>query len=272
MDDIELMMRRHGHVEETHFSFFYAPVRGERGEVLGVYFACTEITQAVRAKRDEAAELDRLRRMFALSPSFVAVLHGPEHRFDFTNGAYLQLIGHRDVIGMPAHAALPDAEDQDFIESLDRVYRSGEAYSGRAVPVRVMPAVGAEPEERFLDFVYQPMRDADGRVNGIFVEGVDVTEVFRQAQVLRDSDAKFKSFSQLAPNHMWTSPADGQLDWFNDQTLLYSGMDIEALSGSGWAQLLHPDDLAHAAATWAAALRSGASYELEFRIRRADGV
>ena len=35
MDDIELTMQRHGHDEETHFSFFYAPVRGDRGDVLG---------------------------------------------------------------------------------------------------------------------------------------------------------------------------------------------------------------------------------------------
>ena len=71
---------------------------------LGVFCACTEITKAVRAKREHAAERDRLREMFALSPSFVAVLRGPEHRFELTNTAYLQLIAHRDVIGMIAFA------------------------------------------------------------------------------------------------------------------------------------------------------------------------
>ena len=272
MDDIELMMQRHGHAEETHFSFFYAPVRGDHGEVLGVFCACNEITREVLAKREHAAELDRLRDMFALSPSFVAVLRGPEHRFDLTNAAYLKLIGHRDVIGLPVRAALPELEGQGFHELLDRVYRSGEAHSGRAVSVKLIPQVGAEPQERMLDFVYQPMRGADGRVNGIFVEGVDVTEVFIQAQDLRESDEKFRSFSRLAPNHMWTSRANGHLDWFNDQTLRYSGVDIEALVGDGWARLLHPDDVARAASTWSTALHSGANYEMEFRIRRADGV
>ena len=76
------------------------------------------------------------------------------------------------------------------------------------------------------------MRGSDGRVNGIFVEGVDVTEVVTQAQVLRESEEKFRSFAQLAPNHMWTSPADGNLDWFNEQTLRYSGMDIAAGTGT----------------------------------------
>ena len=272
MDDIELMMQRHGHVEETHFSFFYAPVRGDRGEVMGVFCACTEITQEVHSKRERAAELGRLREMFASSPSFVAVVRGPEHHFELTNPAYLRLIGQRDVIGMPVRAALPELQGQGFFELLDRVYQSGEAHSGRAMPVSLMPELGSEPEHRVLDFIYQPMRDAAGQVNGIFVEGVDVTDVVTQAQVLRESEEKFRSFAQLAPNHMWTSPANGQLDWFNEQTLRYSGMDIAALSGAGWSTLVHPDDVVRAASTWSAALRSGENYEVEFRIRRADGV
>ena len=272
MDDIELMLQRHGHVEEAHFSFFYAPVRGDDGEVQGAFCACTEITQQVRAKREHAAELDRLREMFTLSPSFVAVLRGPEHRFELTNPAYLKLIGQRDVIGMPVRAALPEVDGQGFFELLDRVYHSGEAHSGHAVPASLIPEPGAEPEERILDFVYQPMRGADGRVNGIFVEGVDVTDVVTQAQILRESEEKFRSFAQLAPHHMWTSPANGQLDWFNEQTLRYSGMNTAALVGAGWSTLVHPDDLARASSTWSAALRSGANYEAEFRIRRADGI
>ena len=272
MDDIELMMRRHGHDEETHFSFFYAPVRGDQGDVLGVFCACTEITQEVKARRERTAELDRLREMFTSSPSFVAVLRGPEHCFELTNPAYLRLIAQRDVIGMPVRAALPELEGQGFFELLDTVYRTGETHSGRAARVSLVAEPGTELEERVVDFIYQPMRGADGKVNGIFVEGVDVTEVVTQAQVLRESEEKFRSFAQLAPNHMWTSPADGQLDWFNEQTLRYSGMDMAALCGTGWATLVHPDDLARAKSTWAAALRSGQNYEVEFRIRRADGV
>lgn len=272
MDDIELMMQRHGHVEETHFSFSYAPVRSEHGDVMGVFCACTEITKEVFATRERAAELERLREMFASSPSFVAVVRGPEHRFELTNPAYLQLIAQRNVIGMPVRTALPEVEGQGLFELLDQVYRSGEAHSGRAVPVSLISEIGAAPEERILDFIYQPMRDADGRVNGIFVEGVDVTEVVIQAQVLRESEEKFRSFAQLAPHHMWTASPDGQLDWFNEQTLRYSGQDIDSLTGSGWAMLVHPDDLIQSQLFWSTALQSGANYEVEFRIRRADGA
>ncbi len=272
MNDLQLMMLRNGLAEETHFSFFYAPVRGDGGEVAGVFCVCTEITQEVHANRERAAELDRLREMFAASPSIVAVLQGPEHRFELTNPAYLQLIGQRDVIGLPVRAALPEVQGQGFFELLDKVYLSGEVHSSRAVPASLVSGVGAEPEQRILDFIYQPMRGADGRVNGIFVEGVDVTDLFTQAKNLRESEEKFRSFAQLAPHHMWTSLPNGKLDWFNDQTSRYSGMDLAALIGAPWAALVHADDLARAKSSWSAAVGSGANLEIEFRIRRADGV
>ena len=61
---------------------------------------------------DRSEELLRLREMFAQSPSFSALLHGPEHRFVLTNPAYQQLIGHRDVVGLTVREAVPELESK----------------------------------------------------------------------------------------------------------------------------------------------------------------
>ncbi|HEX6866104.1 MAG TPA: HWE histidine kinase domain-containing protein, partial [Caulobacteraceae bacterium] len=90
-----------------------------------------------------------------------------------------QLIGHRDVLGKPMREALPEVEEQGFVELLDHVYSSGEAFVGSGVSVRLQRSPDEEPEERFVDFVYQPIRDAAGNVSGIFVEGSDVTDRIR---------------------------------------------------------------------------------------------
>jgi len=116
------------------------------------------------------------------------------------------------------------------------------------------------------------MRNGDGRVNGIFVEGVDVTEVVNQAQVLRESEEKFRSFAQLAPYHMWTASAQGQSDWYNDTAIRYSGLDLKTIVGQGWEAMVHPEDLAEVQSSWTTALVSGSDYEAEIRIRRADGI
>ena len=51
MDDIGFIMHRNGYPEETHFSFFYSPVRDETGAVVGLFCACNEITGQVVAER-----------------------------------------------------------------------------------------------------------------------------------------------------------------------------------------------------------------------------
>ena len=227
---------------------------------------------SVDIQRTELAETERLRALFEQSPSFIAVLRGPQHRFELTNAAYMQLIGHRDVIGMTVREAIPEVEGQGFFELLDRVYATGEPFVGQSAPITLQRTPGAAPEPRFLDFVYQPIRNADGAVTGIFVEGIDITSTHEALIALSESEAQFRTLAEAMPNHVWTSTPDGSLDWFNSQVYAYSGASPGDLDGVGWGSIVHPDDMASTAARWAAALDAGSVYEAEFRLLRADGV
>ena len=122
------------------------------------------------------AERDRMRDLFQQSPSFMCILRGPEHMFELANDAYMQLVGHRDLIGISVRDALPEIADQGFFELLDQVFGSGEAFVGRSLRVTLQRAKGGEPEERFVNLIYQPIFDDTGNVSGIFVDGFDVTD------------------------------------------------------------------------------------------------
>ena len=93
----------------------------------------------------------------------------------------------------------------------------------------------------------------------------------RAEEELRASETQFRSMAQAMPNHVWTATPDGLLDWLNDQVADYSGLAQTALLGTGWTSIVHPDDLAPAAALWGETLAQGKPYETEFRLRRADG-
>ena len=182
-DELHLVMQRHGYPEDTWFSFSYSPARDEAGAVAGVFCACAETTRRVLAERALLAsqealkqERDRLYALFEDAPSFVAVVESPQHVFRLTNAAYRQLIGHRDVIGKDVRSALPEVAGQGLFELLDRVYATGEAFRGEGLSVVLQRTPDSPPEERFVDFIYQPIREADGAVSGIFVEGSDTTE------------------------------------------------------------------------------------------------
>jgi PAS domain S-box-containing protein len=227
---------------------------------------------AADAYRREAEEMERLRQLFEQSPSSIAVLRGPEHRYEMINPGYAQIVGHRNVVGRTVREALPELQGQGFYELLDRVFTTGEPFVGQSVPARLQRTPDGPLEDLFLDFVYQPIRDPDGTINGIFVEGIDVTSAHDAVSALRESEAQFRTLSEAMANHVWTSQPDGRLDWFNGRVYEYSGADAGSLDGANWTRIVHPDDVAAAGLRWAAALATGETYEAEFRLRRADGV
>ncbi|HEX8883647.1 MAG TPA: PAS domain-containing protein, partial [Noviherbaspirillum sp.] len=175
-DRLALTMQRHGYEEQTWFTYSYSPVRDEQGKVAGIYCACIEITGQVLAEEYRNQENERFRTLFAQAPGFRAILRGPNHVFDLTNEAHSQLVGHRHILGKPAREALPEVVGQGFITLLDQVYATGEAYVGYATPITLQHEPNGTLAQRFVGFVYQPIRDARGVVTGIFAEGSDVTE------------------------------------------------------------------------------------------------
>jgi PAS domain S-box-containing protein len=121
-------------------------------------------------------EAQRLRELFEAAPGLIAVVRGPDHIFEFCNEQYRRLMGERDYVGRRARDVMPELEGQGLIALLDQVYRTGEPYIGRSVPVEIGRPGCDSLETRFINFVYQPMKDRDGRVTGIFAEGIDVTD------------------------------------------------------------------------------------------------
>jgi len=174
-DRLLLVMNRHGYDEPTWFTFSYSPVRDEDGVIRGMHCACVEVTDQVLTEKYRDEENERLRGLFEQAPGIMAVLRGPEHVFELTNQSYMQLIGHRQIVGKAAREALPEVVGQGFFELLDRVYATGEPFVGHALPVRLQREPDGPLEERYIDFVYQPILDAGGAVSGIFVEGSDVS-------------------------------------------------------------------------------------------------
>ena len=89
---------------------------------------------------------------------------------------------------------------------------------------------------------------------------------------LRESEARFEAMANSAPVLLWVADADGASTWFNEAWLKFTGRAIEDELGDGWATGIHPDDRERCLHTYRTAIRSRAPYEMEFRLRRHDGV
>jgi signal transduction histidine kinase len=112
----------------------------------------------------------------------MCLLSGPEHVFALANARYLQVVGNRRIVGLPIRAALPEIEGQGFLELLDAVYATGEPVIGREARVLLARGPNGSLEEAYFDYIYAPVRDARGQVEGIFVHGFEVTELVRARQ------------------------------------------------------------------------------------------
>ncbi len=265
MENLPLRMRRRGYEEDTWFTFSWSPVLGDSGTVDGFFCACTETTGMVLAERHQRAEQERLQLLFSQAPGFVAIMRGANHVFEIANQTYLQLTGFRDVIGKPLAEALPEVVEQGFLALLDGVFRTGEPYVGRSVQVMIKRERDAPPSEAYLDFVFQPLRDAAGVINGVFVQGHEVTELQRTQQALL-------AFSNSIPAIAWVAAPNGSLERFNSQWSAYTGhSDAESLDFA-WLKALHPDDRDAPGIAWKAARAGNTEWQAEYRLRRHDGA
>ncbi|HEV2748784.1 MAG TPA: PAS domain S-box protein [Allosphingosinicella sp.] len=270
-ENLPLTLHRKGYEEQTWFTFSYSPVRDESGAVAGMLCACTETTAAVLAQRRQVGEVERLRQLFDKAPGFMAATRGPDHLFEMANASYLRLVGRQDLIGKTVRETFPDLEGQGFFERLDKVYRSGEAFSGRSIPISLRRTPDGTPEERLLDFVFQPIKDQEGVVTGLFVEGYDVTEWHEAERALRESEERFRLIADSAPVPMWVTKLDRKRGFVNIAYAEFLGVPYEEALDFDWRSIIHPDDFDRLVVESLAGEATLKPFALEARYRRSDG-
>ena len=273
--DRPFYIERHGFGEEVFFDISYSPLFDDGGAVEGVLCIVNETTDRIQAQRKAIADRERLAEMFKQAPGFMAVLDGPDHVFTLTNAAYQRLIGGRKVLGKPLRSALPELAGQGFLELLDRVYATGEPFTGRGMTAALPRAGGGPPEQRSLDFIYQPLKDRGGRVTGIFVEGTDVTDQMRALEGQRESEDRLRLATEAAAVGTWDyDPRSGALRWDRRCRELFGiSSDRPITYENAFLAGLHPDDRERVAGAVRAATMDGAEFDIEYRtIGIDDGV
>lgn len=196
--DQELTLYRKGFPEQVWLNLDYSPVLDESGKPVGVIAIVAETTERVLAERRNRKEFDRLQTLFEQAPTFMAMVGGPEHRFELANPGYLRLVGAReDPIGRTVAEALPEVVEQGYVDVLDHVRATGTVHRRNAERVMLRRTSDGVLDERILDFVFQPIRNEAGEVSHIFIQGSDVTERVRaeerQALLINELNHRVKN-------------------------------------------------------------------------------
>lgn len=92
------------------------------------------------------------------------------------------------------------------------------------------------------------------------------------ASALKKSEARYRFLAETIPVQVWTSRPNGLLDYVSSRAVQELGISMERLLAEGWKNVVHPEDLDRAVERWVQSLGTGEIYEVEFRLKMADGA
>jgi diguanylate cyclase (GGDEF)-like protein/PAS domain S-box-containing protein len=109
-----------------------------------------------------------------------------------------------------------------------------------------------------------------GAIASSFFDGLIALQ--KNLRVARERELYFQTMAEAVPEIIWTANPQGEDDYFNQKCFDYTGKSYEQMQGSSWRDIVHPDDLANCVDRWQTALRTGESYDVEYRLRAKDGT
>ena len=236
-------------------------------------FACASLAWYAIVRRRQARRSEGLLQGVLENAPIGLGFLGLDLRFHHMNRA-LGALGARDLgtgLGEEIWSVLPNLRSK-----LEPRLRSV-IEQGRTLPNLELQPAGGEAEaveERHLLMSFYPLRGATkgDSVDGVGVVAQDVTRRRRAEARLRRSEERFRSLISSSASIIWTTSPKGEFDEPQPAWSRFTGQDEDSLHGWGWLDALYPDDRAATAETWSHAVAGSQPYEVEHRLRRADGA
>ena len=237
------------------------PLYNDSGAVIRWFGTNAEISDQIAAEEALRIERDRSRGVLENMAEGFLLLDKDFRILDINaEGLKLEARPITQIVGQTHWDAWPGSEHTELGEFYKRVMatrRRGEIDHHYVWP---------DGREAWLEARAFPSGD------GFAVFYRDVSDRKIAEMRLRDSEARFRTVAETMPGFVWTADDAGQLDYTSPNWHTYSGTTPDASNGQGWANFVHPEDQAGVFEQWGASVARGTPYEVEFRLRRADGV
>jgi PAS domain S-box-containing protein len=187
--------------------------------------------------------------------------HKPiDYRFLEINPAFEKQTGLKDAKGKLMRELAHDHE-QHWFDIYGKIALTGESarFENRAEALHRWYEVYAfrvgAPENRRVGIVFS-----------------DITERKRREEQMREIAERFRFLAESMPQKIFTAKPNGDVDYFNQQWMEFTGLVFEQIRDWGWLQFIHPDDIEENIQRWRHSIETGESFYMEHRVRRADGT
>jgi PAS domain S-box-containing protein len=238
----------------------------DRGEKLGAVVAMHDVTEAKEAE-EKLSRSHQLMEAVTEGTTDAIFAKDREGRYVMINTAGAAFFGRTpaEIIG---HC------DSAFFtgETLARItHRDGEILANGEMRTDETVTTAGDITRTFLT-LKGALRNRAGEIVGVAGYSRDISASKAAEIALRQSEAELRTLVESIPQIVWIAQPDGQHVHFNQQWLDYTGLSMEESLGDGWIPAFHPDDRARTAERWQRAIETGETYEIEYRLRRSDGL
>ncbi|HEY9434658.1 MAG TPA: PAS domain S-box protein [Blastocatellia bacterium] len=243
------------------------PGRDAEGRLVRWAGSLTDIDDLIRAEERARENELRFRTMISAVPSltFEADVDGNNTFASDQWRAYTGMTAEETAGRGFVRAIHPD-DVEEVTARWFAAMRSGTLYESRH---RMRAADGSY---RWFLCRALPARDAEGRIVRWAGSLADIDDLVRAGEALRESEGRFRQLAESLPQLVWTCRADGTCDYISPQFVAYTGIPEAKQLGFDWLQQVHPDDREPLFAAWNRTVATGEPFDVEYRIRRNDGV
>ena len=253
--------------QERFYDLTVEPLRDANHEVIGVTCAAVDISEHKQTEMALRKSETLLNALLACLPIGLAFLDR-DLRYIHANEALAAINGLplNEHLGRTLWDVLPEWAPQ-LAPIFQQVMQTKEALLNQEVTGETNPP----GIHRHCLVNYYPVCLPDGQVLGVGVTSMDVTELKRVEQALRESESLFRRMADGAPVFIWMSGLDGHCTYFNQPWLDFVGQTLEEALTIGWPEGIHPDDKEYCLETYLSAFNARQRFQLEYRHRRQDG-
>ncbi|MGF6755721.1 PAS domain-containing sensor histidine kinase [Paraburkholderia sp. GAS42] len=263
--DIAVRMLQHDGVYRWQ-RLLAEPSRCQNGDVINWYLVGIEIEETIKAQQALAATEREARELLHRLPGRFATR--TEHDFDFISQQTLEETGTTlEGIKSLGYLSFIHPDDRDRVK--EGHLRSVQEKSAHDTTYRWADRDG---NYRWRHSRSVPYFNEDGSVYKWYSVTVDIDDLYRSKEVIREREAQLNWLTENVPSLLWRTDSDGRLEYANKRTEDYTGLQLNDLKTNGWLHLVHPDDSASTIEAWQDSLDSGRPYDRVHRLRAADNT
>jgi PAS domain S-box-containing protein len=251
-------------------------MRDHDGRIAQWYGLCHDIDDELKSEEALRNSKRQLEQMIDTLPINI-LSYDPLRKLTSASKRYLDSVGEppdhaKDFDALARHLAHPDDLPVMLQRALDG-FASGTPFVNR---FRRRDKDDAYP---WIEARAQPLRDATGAIVQWYIVSIDIEDEMRALEAVRESEKQLRRLVDALPTLIWAAAADGEPTYLNRRLAEYVGLTLTDLEAPDATRLqmaiqnsVHPDDADPVGKALAHSFKTGETFTMKYRQRRADGA